>query len=103
MVYGVLYQEIDFEIKRLERREEKFKISPVLKERFSMFHLMMQSLISAIEFSEKKPWSIEIVNLKYSDEVVNHRDDAINLIFSLVINGVGIICCLHEEGVLIND
>lgn len=103
MVYGVLYQEIDFEIKRLERREEKFKISPVLKERFSMFHLMMQSLISPIEFSEKKPWSIEIVNLNYSNEVFNHRDDAINLIFSLGIKGFGIIACLQDNGVLMNE
>lgn len=103
MVYGVLYQEIDFEIKRLERRDDKFDISPVLKERFSLFHLMMQSLISPIEFSDKKPWSIEIVQLKYSNEVFNHRDDAINLLFSLGVNGFGIVACLQDNGVLMDE
>lgn len=103
MVYGVLYKEIDFEKKRLESKGDKFDISPVLKKRFSLFHLMMQSLISPIEFSEKKPWSIEVVKLKYSNEVFNHRDDAINLLFSLGVNGFGIIACLQDNGVLMDE
>lgn len=103
IVYGVLYQEIIFEKERLERRDLDFKISPVLKERYAYFHLMMQSLVAPIEFSDKKPWSISIVRLKYSEEVFNHRDDAVNLLFSLGINGFGIIACLQDNGVLMDE
>lgn len=103
IVYGVLYHELEFEMKRLEGREGGFNISPVLKERFSMFHLMLQSLIHPIEFTEKKAWSIAVVKLKYSEEIFNHRDDAINLLFSLGVNGFGIVACLQDNGVVMDE
>lgn len=101
IVYGVLFLEIQHEQKRSQDRGKEFGMSPVLKQRYSLFHLMLQSLISPVYFKEGlKPWSISIVKLKYSQEVFNHRDDAINLIFSLGINGFGIIACLQDNGVL---
>lgn len=101
IVYGILYLEIKHEQKRSIDRNKEFGMSPVLKYRYSTFHLMLQSLISPVYFKDGlKPWSISIVKLKYSQEVFNHRDDAINLLFSLGVNGFGIIANLHDNGVL---
>lgn len=98
IIYGVLYYEMEQEKMRMERRDREFGMSPILRKRYGMFHLMLQSLISPIYFQGKKPWSISIVQLKYSQEVFNHRDDAINLLFSLGVNGFGIIACLQDNG-----
>lgn len=103
IVYGVLYQEIVFEKERLARREMDFKISPILKERYAYFHLMLQALVSPVEFFDKKPWSIAVVRLKYSEAVFNHRDDAVNLLFSLGVDGFGIIACLQDNGILMDE
>ncbi|MFA5620336.1 MAG: hypothetical protein WDA08_08535 [Weeksellaceae bacterium] len=101
MVYGVLYNEILLEKKTAEKQEKEFGLSETLTKRYAIFHLMLQSLISPVNFSEGlKPWSISIVRLKYSQEVFNHRDDAVNLIFSLGINGFGMIGCLQDNGIL---
>lgn len=98
IIYGVLYYEIEQERARIQRQEREFGMSPVLKKRYGMFHLMLQSLISPVCFEGQKAWSISIVKLKYSQEVFNHRDDAINLMFSLGVNGFGIIACLQDNG-----
>lgn len=103
IVYGVLYFEIEFEKQRMLKREQEFKMSPILKNRYSFFHLMLQSLIQPIDIKGLSPWSIEVVKLKYSEEVFNHRDDAVNLLFSLGINGFGIMACLQDNGVLMAE
>lgn len=103
MVYGVLYHEMLFERKKAEEKDDPFALSEPLKERFSYFHLMLQSLISPVCFTENKAWSISVVELKYSQEIFNYRDDAINLIFSLGLNGFGIIAILQDNGVLANE
>lgn len=103
MVYGVLYHEMLLEKKKSEEKGIEFELSEILTDRFSYFHLMLQSLISPVYFTENKSWSIFVVKLKYSEEVFNYRDDAINLIFTLGINGFGIISILQDNGVLKNE
>lgn len=103
MVYGILYHEMLLEKNRADEQEIKFELSDTLKERFGYFHLMLQSLISPVHFTQNKPWSIMVVQLKYSKDIFNYRDDAINLIFSLGINGFGIIAILQDNGVLYNE
>jgi len=100
IVYGILYHELTIEKEKMERRENKLKLSPVLKKRFSLFHLMLQSLNAPITFGEKKPWSISIVKLKYSKDIFHYRDSAINLLSSLGVNGVGIIVCFQDNGII---
>lgn len=103
MVYGILYHEMLLEKKRADEQEIKFELSDTLKKRFGYFHLMLQSLTSPVHFTQNKPWSIMVVQLKYSKDIFNYRDDAINLIFSLGINGFGIIAILQDNGVLYNE
>lgn len=103
MVYGILYHEMLLERKRSEDQEIEFQLSDTLKNRFGYFHLMLQSLISPVKFTENKAWSISVVGLKYSQDIFNYRDDAINLIFTLGINGFGIIAILQDNGVLENE
>jgi len=98
MVYGVLYHDLLMEKERCTRRQTDFKISPILKKRFGLFHLMLQSLTAPVFFGGLKPWNMTIVKLKYSKEIFNYRDDTVNLIFSVGVNGFGIIGMLQDNG-----
>lgn len=100
MVYGLLYYEMLYERDRLLAKGEEFVLSANLKERFSHFHLMLQSLIEPISFVGKKPWSIVVFPLKYSADIFSYRDDAINLMFSFGVNGFGFVACLQDNGVI---
>ena len=105
IVYGVLYNDLCIEISRASRKAKgkEFKLSPLLKERFGMFHLMLQSLITPVAFKGIKPWSICIVKLKYSRDIFNYKDEPMNLNFSLGMNGFGIIACLQDNGIVGNN
>ncbi|MEN9446884.1 MAG: hypothetical protein RJA25_173 [Bacteroidota bacterium] len=97
IIYGILFHDLLIEKKKKEKRNLEFGISDLLKERFSLFHIMLQSLIAPITFSALKPWSIAIVPLQYSKEVFNYKGDAINLFFTLGTNGFGIIALLQDN------
>jgi hypothetical protein len=101
-VYGVLYNDLVLEIRRSTKRADgkEFKLSDFLKQRFAKFHLMLQSLVVPMEFQSVKPWSIEIVKLKYSKDVFNYKDEPTNLNFSLGLNGFGIVACLQDNGIV---
>ncbi|MEO8823738.1 MAG: hypothetical protein ABI366_09185, partial [Ginsengibacter sp.] len=103
-VYGVLYHDITLERSRSKQRPnaKSFAISPALKQRFSKFHLMLQSLIVPMEFKGVKPWSIAIVKVKYSKDVFNYKDEPTNLNFSLGMNGFGIVACMQDNGSVAN-
>ena len=100
MVYGLLYYEMTYESDRLQKRGENFELSPALRQRFGLFHLMLQSLIEPITFIGKKPWSIVVFRLKYSEDIFSFRDDPINLMFSFGVNGFGFVACLQDDGVI---
>lgn len=100
MVYGLLYYEMCYERDVLLRKGEEFQLSPMLRKRFSEFHLMLQSIIEPISFVGKKPWSIVVFPLKYSADIFSYRDDAINLMFSFGVNGFGFVACLQDSGVI---
>lgn len=100
IVYGTLFNELKLEKAMKAKVGKEFKLSPLLQERFSYFHLMLQSLIAPVAFEAKKPWSITVVKVKYSEDIFNYRDDAVNLIFSLGIKGFGIVACLQDNGIV---
>lgn len=104
IVYGVLYNDLCLEISRAlqKAKGKEFKLSPLLTERFGMFHLMLQSLVTPVEFRGIKPWSICIVKLKYSKDIFNYKDEPMNLNFSLGMNGFGIVACLQDNGIVGN-
>jgi hypothetical protein len=98
IVYGVLYHDLLAERKRAARRNLEFKLSPLLIKRFSLLHLMLQSLVAPISFSERKPWSISIFKSKISKDVFNYKDEPTNLNFSLSMKDFGIVACLQDNG-----
>lgn len=98
IIYGVLYHDLLAERKRAARRNIVFKISPLLIRRFSLLHLMLQSLIAPVEFSSKKPWSICVFKSKISKDVFNYKDEPTNLNFSITMNDFGIVACLQDNG-----
>ena len=100
IVYGILYNDILHEQKRLKNADKEFKLSASLKERFSLLHLMMQSIVTPMTFTGAKPWSITIVKLKYSKNIFHFRDSTANLLFTLGMNGFGIIACLQDNGII---
>jgi len=100
IVYGILYHDILLERERLQKLNKSFNLSSRLKERFALFHLMLQALVSPVSFNEPTPWSITVVQLKYSKDIFNYRDDPVNLIFSLGMNGFGLIACLQDNGLV---
>ncbi|MDP2688319.1 MAG: hypothetical protein Q8O62_13935 [Aequorivita sp.] len=100
IVYGLLYYEMIYERDRLQKLGENFHLSATLRERFGHFHLMLQSLIEPISFVGKNPWSIIVFPLKYSSDIFSYRDDTINLMFQMGVNGFGIIACLQDNGVI---
>ncbi len=101
MIYGLLYYEMVYERDRLLKQGEEFALSFALKQRFSHFHLMLQSIIEPITFIGKKPWSIVVFPLKYSEDIFSYRDDTINLMFSFGVNGFGFVACLQDNGVIV--
>ena len=100
MVYGMLYYEMRYETERLLKRGENFDLALALRERFGNFHLMMQSLVEDITFTGKKPWTIAVFPLKYSEDIFSYRDDTVNLLFQFGVNGFGIIACLQDNGII---
>ena len=100
MVYGMLYYEMQYESQRKLRLRENFDLSKTLRERFGNFHLMLQSIVESIFFVGKKPWSIVVFPLKYSDDIFSYRDDTVNLLFQFGVNGFGFIACLQDNGVI---
>lgn len=100
IVYGLIYLEITYERGRLMREGKQFELSPYLKRRFTLFHLMLQSLISPVEFTNPKPWSITVFPLKFSEDIFTYRDDTVNLLFQMGVNGFGFIVCFQDNGAI---
>ncbi|NLN24844.1 MAG: hypothetical protein GX163_04165 [Bacteroidetes bacterium] len=100
IVYGLIYLELTYERNRLLREGKEFTLSPYLKRRFTLFHLMMQSLIAPVKFKGRKPWSIVVFPLKFSADIFTYRDDTVNLLFQMGVNGFGMIVCFQDNGAL---
>lgn len=99
-VYCVLYHDLLIEKENKLNLNVEFKISKTLQDRFALFHLMLQSLVAPIQFSNHKPYSITLVQLKYSKDIFNYRDDTVNLMFTLGVNGIGIIITLQDNEIV---
>ncbi len=103
LVYGVLYNDLLAERKRAGKRGIQFQVSPLLRKRFSLLHLMLQSVVIPMEFRGTKPWSIEIVKIKISKDIFNYKDEPTHLNFSLGMNDFGIAACLQDNGAIVDN
>ncbi|MBB5332320.1 hypothetical protein [Chryseobacterium koreense] len=100
IVYGIMHHEFQHEKKRMARRGEEFQISKDLKERFGLFHLMLQSVIKPVKFKGRKPWSLVVFPLKYSADIFSYRDDMINLLFTMGVDQFGFIIHMQDNGAI---
>lgn len=98
LMYGVLYNDIVHGINHLRNKDKTFTLSPLLTKKFSNLHFMLQSLIRPMEFKNFTPWSISVLELNYSKDVFNYKDETKNVNFSLGMNGFGIVACLQDNG-----
>ena len=98
LVYGILYHDIIYGIKKQSAKGEQFSLSPMLTRKFEILHLMLQSLVVPMEFEGIHPWSIKAVKIKISKDVFNYKDETNNLNFSLGMNDFGIVACLQDNG-----
>ncbi|MCZ2140571.1 MAG: hypothetical protein LC096_04190 [Bacteroidia bacterium] len=103
IIYGILYHDISFELEKAKRRQDTFKISTTLQNRFSILQLYLQSIIYPVTFKNNLPCSICIVNTKYSEDVFNYKDDTVNLVFFLGMKNFGIVACLMDNGIVNNE
>lgn len=97
IVYGLLIYELRFEKARFEKYDKEFDLAQVLKERYGIFHLMLQSIMRPIHFEGVTPWTLLVVRHRLSEDSFSFRDDAINLMFSMRVKGFGIIACLQDN------
>jgi hypothetical protein len=99
IVYGLVSAEIKNGLKSEEYKEEGFKISPVLINKFRTLHKLLQSLVLNFEWENPKPFSLFLYNLKEEEgiEKFEHRNEINTLTFSFRCNNLGIIICLLDE------
>lgn len=98
LMYGVLYQDIRIEQAKFAAKGTTFILPEFLQERFVKLHWIMQSLVSPMEFSGTKLWSIQVFNIKISKDVFNYKDETTNLNFSLGMHDFGIVACMQDNG-----
>lgn len=98
LMYGIIYHEISQAIRQQRAMGETFSLSQAMAHKFGNLHLMLQSLLQAVEFEDPKPWSIELFKLDAPANSFNYRDEMNTLSFSLRVGDVGIIACLQDNG-----
>ncbi len=97
IVYGLIYNEIRFGLKSEEFKEEGFRISPTLINKFKTLHLQLQSLIYDFEWDDPMPFSLLNYDLNESVDF-EHRNEINTLTFSFKLNNRGMIICLQDAG-----
>ena len=98
IVYGLISAEIRNGLKSDEFKEEGFKVSPVLVNKFRKLHHLMQSIILNFEWDDTKPFSLFTFNIKEEKEIPHfeHRNEINTLTFSFRYKKLGIIICLLD-------
>src|SRR5690554_50532 len=98
VLYGVLYQEIAYDIEDHQAKNKVFSMSAIMSQKLKNLHLMLQSLIRPVRFEGFTPWSMKINPVKISKDILNYKDETRKLNFCLNMNGFGIVACLQDNG-----
>lgn len=98
MVFGLVSAEIRNGLKSDEYKEDGFKVSPVLVNKFRKLHHLLQSLIKNFEWDSPKPFSLIKFNLKEEENISSfeHRNEINTLTFSFRYKKLGVIVCLLD-------
>lgn len=98
LVYGVVFNEIQAGVRQHQMTGEPLNFSQVLSHKFKNLHLMMQSLISPMQFDGTLPFTILVFPVDNPPEMFNYRDEINTLVFSMRMNDFGIVACLQDNG-----
>lgn len=99
MVYGLVFAEIRNGLKSDEYKEDGFKVSPVLVNKFRKLHNLLQSLLKSFEWDAPLPFSLFTFKLIEEDDIpsLEHRNEINTLTFSFRYKKVGVILCLLDN------
>jgi hypothetical protein len=98
MVYGLVSAEIRNGLKSDEYKEDGFKVSPVLIDKFRKLHHLMQSIIMSFEWDDPKPFSLFQFKLIEEEGIptLEHRNEINTLTLSFRYKKLGMIVCLLD-------
>lgn len=98
MVYGVVFNEIQAGIRQQALSGESMNFSQVLAHKFKNLHLMLQSLITPMQFDGALPFTVVVAQVTNPEQTFSYRDEINTLVYSLRMNDFGIIVCLQDNG-----
>jgi hypothetical protein len=98
MVYGLVTAEIRNGLKSDEYKEDGFKVSPVLVDKFRKLHHLMQSINMSFEWDDPKPFSLFQFKLIEEEGIptLEHRNEINTLTLSFRYKKLGVIVCLLD-------
>lgn len=97
VVYGVVFNEIQAGVRQQALSGEAMNFSQVLVHKFKNLHLMLQSLITPIQF-DGVPFTIVVTRVDNPTHTFSYRDEINTLVYSLRMNDFGLIVCLQDNG-----
>jgi hypothetical protein len=98
MVYGLVSAEIKNGLKSEEYKEEGFRVSPVLVNKFRVMHRLLQSMVKKVEWDKPLPFSLFVYPINEESEIAHfeHRNEINTLTFSFRYKKLGMIICLLD-------
>jgi len=97
-VYGMIHHEVRAGMRQQRAAGEALNFSQGLMQKFGNLHLMLQSLVSPMEFEGVLPWKILVFPVDNPPAAFIYRDEINTLVFSLTMADFGIIACLQDNG-----
>ncbi len=98
MVYGVVFNEIQAGIRQQALSGEAMNFSQVLAHKFKNLHLMLQSLITPMQFDGALPFTVVVIQVANPEQTFSYRDEINTLVYSLRMSDFGLIVCLQDNG-----
>lgn len=100
VMYGVMYQEIVFNIQHSKEKGHGFNLSEFMQTRLKNMLFMLQSLVRPVVFEGFEPWTIKCFKVNVSKDILNYKDETKKQNFCLGMNGFGILACLQDNGAI---
>jgi hypothetical protein len=98
LLYGLIFNEIQSGIRQQQAQGDEFNISQSIIHKFSMLHMMLQSINLPVIFEDFKPYSLFLFKVNNNEKDFGYRDEINTLTFSLRIKDFGLIICLQDNG-----
>lgn len=98
ILYGVVFNEIQVGIRQAVLSGEAMNFSQALVHKFRNLHAMLQSIVVPMEFENKNPFTIQVLEVDNAEDTFLYRDEINTLIFSLRMKDFAIIATMQDNG-----